>query len=178
MKRVSRLIVPIENLKIVHPLSCSLVQYTIKDGKKNLAVRLINSSLDSLMKNLNLDYAEGQEVLDLILNRILVKVGFFKRRMGSRKYQVPYMLTEESYLKNSIKRLYKTVIKNKKRDFVSALVSELTAIYRNESTSYTLGEKLRLYKEARTNRVLGYMIANFKLKNPENLKIDLNKIAE
>lgn len=176
-RRVYKLSVSMDNLIINHPLVRSMVSYTIKDGKKSLAVRLVNKSFNDFFKEINVSsISERENILNKMVETIRIKIAFFKRRIGSRTFQVPYVLTDDRSYKHSVKRFYNLIRKNQKRDYSSVLLKELLHLYNLSNRSLMIREKNRIYHEGKVNRALFQVISKFKLKDPERLRVDLKVI--
>lgn len=75
-----------------HKLVYTMTQFCLRHGKKSLAIRLVNEGFISFLNQVNSDMPY-REILNLLESRIVSRVGFFKRRLGSKSYKVPYVLT-------------------------------------------------------------------------------------
>ena len=169
---------PIFGLQLQTPFTELLVRYLIKDGKKALAVRLVNEILRTIdQKILDDTVKEKISTSDLLLkvaSAMLIRVNFVKRRSGARTHRVPYHLDEETAFRFSLKKLYKLSLKRKERGVVKKIAEEVWNIFKGDSSSVLMTEKNRMYSEAKSKRSLAYMISRFKVEDPERLRIDLS----
>lgn len=150
-----------------HPLVDYLVRYSIKDGKKQLAVRLINRWFVGLSEYLmkHRPQVTPHQAMEWIVERITVRIGFFRRRMGSRNYRVPYVMSDDRSLRHSIKRLYKLVADRlSKLKFVESLLHETVQILNDDrEQSLVLKEKVTIHRDAKNNKGFIHLVSRFKL---------------
>lgn len=162
---------PFIGLRYNYQIAHKLVSYTIKGGKKSLAITIVNEAFDKLFSELKAGDADRiSEIISRIETNMMVPFDFFKRRLGSKMYKIPYMMVEERAYRRSLKALYKNALKGK-RNFSERLYKELYDTYMGIGN--TVHEKMSLYKEAWANRALVHVIGSFKLRNPEALQLKL-----
>ncbi|MCP4230331.1 MAG: hypothetical protein GY771_09320 [bacterium] len=147
--------------------------FALRGGKKSKVIGMINDAILGAFKSLKI--REDVESKGLAISRIernaMVRVDFFKRRVGSKSYKVPYMMEAERSYRRSIKTLYRCALRNK-GPALDRLIKELVDVY--NGTGRTMSEKSSVYALAAQNRMYTYLIRSFKLSNPDALKLDLN----
>ncbi len=74
-----------------HKLVRTMVQFCLKHGKKTLATRLINSAFVNFIDQVNSNLSVI-DLLNQLESKIVSRVGFFKRRLGSKSYRIPYVM--------------------------------------------------------------------------------------
>ena len=144
----------------------------MKDGKKALAVRTLNRSMANFMVQTGLDKDSLMPALDAMTERMMIRVHFFKRRLGSRTYRIPYQVSEDRAFRHSLKRMYKLIRQKKNVKFHETLTEELRALHEGTNASLIVAEKHRVYREAVEARGLTYLIQGFKLKDDQSVRID------
>lgn len=75
-----------------HKLIQVMTQFCLKHGKKSLAIKLVNDGFINFLNQVssNMSY---EDIIGSLESKIVSRVGFFKRRLGSKSYRVPYVLT-------------------------------------------------------------------------------------
>lgn len=153
-----------------HKLIQVMTQFCLKHGKKSLAIKLVNDGFINFLNQVSSN-TSYEDIIGSLESKIVSRVGFFKRRLGSKSYRIPYVLTWERAYRLSVKRFHKFVLKANTRGYSTTLTKELINLHNNTGAFIT--ENAKMLQEANEGRTLMYMIKSFKLKNPDAFNLEL-----
>ena len=132
---------------ILNKIACLLM----KDGKKNVALRLVRKSL--VLASNQLSVSE-ETVLWQALGNIKPVVDARSKKVGRMSYIIPYALTEEQSTFLAIKILVESSRARREKQFQHKLANELTDSFNNKGSS--IKKKNELYKLAEANKSFAF----------------------
>ena len=132
---------------ILNKIACLLM----KDGKKNVALRLVRKSL--VLASSQLSVSE-ETVLWQALGNIKPVVDARSKKVGRMSYIIPYALTEEQSTFLAIKILVESSRARREKQFQRKLANELTDSFNNKGSS--IKKKNELYKLAEANKSFAF----------------------
>lgn len=122
------------------------INKVMKDGKKNIAAKLVYDAIDELAKKTKKDALEAFEEA---INNIKPKVEVRSRRVGGANYQVPVPVDEKRQESLAIRWILKAARDaRKKSDFAQALADTLVASINKEGPAYKKREDTHKMAEA------------------------------
>jgi len=129
------------------PLIDKFVNYIMKDGKKSLALGLINDTFSQIE-------AKGQkkplEIFQKALENVMPKIEVRPKRVGGSIYQVPQEVKSKRQLFLAARWILDSARGKKGVDFAKALAAEL--IDAANETGNAVKKKLEVYKMAEANK--------------------------
>jgi len=129
------------------PLIDKFVNYIMQDGKKSLALWLLNDTFSQIE-------AKGQkrplEIFQKALENVMPKIEVRPKRVGGSIYQVPQEVKPKRQLFLAARWILDSARGKKGIDFAKALSSEL--IDAANETGNAVKKKLEVYKMAEANK--------------------------
>jgi len=129
------------------PLIDKFVNYIMKDGKKSLALNLMNDTFKQIE-------AKGQkkpyEIFSKALENVMPKIEVRPKRVGGSIYQVPQDVKAKRQLFLAARWILDSARGKKWIDFSRALAAEL--IDAANETGNAVKKKLEVYKMAEANK--------------------------
>ena len=145
--------VPTPDIRYTSPLVAHLVNVVMKQGKKNLAQRIVYGAFEKVSEKL-----EKGDPVDLLLGalenarpRLEVK----SRRVGGATYQVPIEITYERQESLAIRWIVDAAGARKGITMRDALAAELIDAYNNTGT--VVKKKEDTHKMAQANRAFAHL---------------------
>jgi len=129
------------------PLLNKFVNYIMKDGKKSLAIDLLNKTFEEMK-------AKGQkkpvESFKLAMDNVMPRIEVRPKRVGGSIYQVPQEVKQKRQLFLAAKWILESANGKKGTPFHKALAVEL--IDAANETGNAVKKKLDVYKMAEANK--------------------------
>ena len=132
---------------ILNKIACLLM----KDGKKNVALRLVRKSLVLASNQLSVSQ---ETILWQALGNIKPVVDARSKKVGRMSYIIPYALTEEQSTFLAIKILVESSRARREKQFYHKLANELIDSFNNKGSS--IKKKNELYKLAEANKSFAF----------------------
>jgi len=129
------------------PLLDKFVNYIMKDGKKSLALKLLDETFEEIKAK---GQKKPQEVFSKALENVMPKIEVRPKRVGGSIYQVPQEVKQKRQLFLAAKRILASARSKKGICFSRALAVEL--IDAANETGNAVKKKLDVYKMAEANR--------------------------
>lgn len=126
----------------------------MKNGKKQQAVNIMNKVIKKLIKNLG-EEVVLEEYFEKLMENIMTRYSFTKRRMGSKIIAIPHLIEEKNAKRKRLKNLYKISLSRKENNIVDCLYNEIIAAHKNEGA--TIKERDRINKLANENRAYVFL---------------------
>ncbi|HBB56642.1 TPA: 30S ribosomal protein S7 [Patescibacteria group bacterium] len=149
----------IKNKKIIKPdfvydsvLVEKLVNYVMKEGKKNVARKIVYGTLDEIKKKMKTE--KPLEVLELAIKNASPDVEVRSRRIGGANYQVPREVRPERKMALSVRWILEGARGKDGADMISRLSEELIAASKNEGMA--VKKKENTHKMAEANRAFAH----------------------
>lgn len=129
-----------------------LINYTMEDGKKSVAERVIYSTFDLLGKNLKVE--NPLEAFEKALDNIRPSVEVRSRRVGGATYQVPVEVRANRSLALALRWIIDSARKRKERTMELRLAAELADAFNGRGTAIKKREDT--HKMAEANRAFAH----------------------
>ena len=149
----------IKNKKIIKPdfvydsvLVEKLVNYVMKEGKKNVARKIVYGTLDEIKKKMKTE--KPLEVLELAIKNASPDVEVRSRRIGGATYQVPVPLKHDRSEALAVRWIVQTARSRKGKSMVEKLFEELRNAHSN--TGSAIKKKDDTHKMADANRAFAH----------------------
>jgi small subunit ribosomal protein S7 len=123
----------------------------MRHGKKNIASKVLNSSISRASKKLGL--TDGQ-LLSQCLNNVKPFMDARLKRVGSSFYHVPYLVSEDQSVNLGLKIIIKVARERKEKKFIDRLVNEFIDASNNRGAS--IKKKKEIYKLAEENKAFAF----------------------
>lgn len=131
-----------------NPIVDKLINYIMLDGKKSLAINLLEQTFEEIK-------AKGQkkplEILEKAIENVKPKIEVRPKRVGGAIYQVPQEVKQKRQLYLASKWILDSVRSKKGISFSQALAQEL--IDGANETGGAVKRKIEMYKMAEANKV-------------------------
>ncbi|MBN2016515.1 30S ribosomal protein S7 [Candidatus Dojkabacteria bacterium] len=133
-------------------IASKLINHVMVGGKKNLAEKIVYSTMDLLKKDLK---KEPLEILDVAIENVKPKLEVRPRRVGGVNYQVPVPVSDTRQLSLAIKWIVSGAkARRKKEKFYIALADELKDAYKN--SGFAAKKKEDTHKMAEANKAFAH----------------------
>jgi small subunit ribosomal protein S7 len=123
----------------------------MKDGKKNLASRIVYTTLKRLEKQYQ---KEGSKILEEALDKARPNVILKARRVGGSNFQVPTPVERDRGLIIAMRWLIKIARERKGKPIIEDLIEEITDIF--EDRGNVLKKRDETHKMAESNRAFSH----------------------
>lgn len=133
-------------------LVTQIVNKVMRDGKKNLAEKIVHQSLDLLEKDIK---GKAIEILEKAVDNVKPKLEIRPRRVGGVNYQVPMPVSEHRQTALAIRWIIDAARdRRKSEEFHVALAGELKDAYK--STGVAIKKKEDTHKMAEANKAFAH----------------------
>ncbi len=129
------------NQEIKNKFNCLLM----KDGKKSLASKLFNNSLEQAAEILS---TSENALLEQILRNVKPSIDARSKKVRRVSYIIPYAITEKQSTHLAIKFLVKSAQERKEKDFTSRLTNEFVDSFNNKGGSIKKKNEIHMLAEA------------------------------
>ncbi len=141
---------PKRNLKPDHMYNSVIVSkfinYVMKDGKKDVARKVVYQAIEELNEKLKLTGLEGFEKA---INNVKPKIEVRSRRVGGSNFQVPVPVTDERQVALAFRWVIEAARNSRgSSDFSTSLARELVNAYKNEGNAIKKKEEVKRMAEA------------------------------
>lgn len=123
------------------------VNYVMKDGKKTLAFKIINTTFDILREK---GYTNPEEVFDKALDNVMPKIECRPKRVGGSIYQVPMEVPQGRSFALASRWILAAARGKSGKDFSHFLAQEI--VDAATETGVAVKKKLDVYKMAEANK--------------------------
>lgn len=123
-----------------------LLRLLMKQGKKNVAYKIANGSIDKAAKQLNLKYPK--EVLTKAIFNASPDLEIKAKRVGTGVYQVPKPIDIDKKLTLGLKNIIEVSKTRKESNMLERLTSELIDAYNNKGLAIKKKEEIHKLAEA------------------------------
>jgi small subunit ribosomal protein S7 len=127
------------------------VNIIMKNGKKSIASKILNLSIDKASKELGF---KKDQLLIQCLNNVKPFVDARSKKIGSTSYIIPYAITKEQSINIGVKIIIKVARDRKEKSFVDRLVNEFVEAYNNRGAS--VKKKNDIHKLAEVNKSFAF----------------------
>jgi small subunit ribosomal protein S7 len=127
------------------------VNLIMRDGKKSVANKLLNSSLESASKQLQVG---EEQLLRQVINNVKPSIDARPKKVGNNSYMIPYAITEEQANKLAIKIIIKASRERREKSFKECLLNELIDAANNVGNS--VKKKNEIHKLAEANKSFAF----------------------
>jgi small subunit ribosomal protein S7 len=128
------------------------INYTMEDGKKSVAERVIYGAFDTLAKNLKI--TDPLETFEKALDNIRPTVEVRSRRVGGATYQVPVEVRANRALALALRWVIDSARKRKEKTMELRLAAELTDAFNGRGAAIKKREDT--HKMADANRAFAH----------------------
>lgn len=123
-----------------------LLKLLMKNGKKNVAYKIVNSSIKSAAKQLNLKHSS--EVLTKATFNASPDLEIKSKRVGTGVYRVPKPIDLDKKLTLGLKNIIEASKSRKESSMLERLAAELIDAYNNKGLSVKKKEEIHKLAEA------------------------------
>ena len=123
------------------------VNYIMKDGKKTLAYKILNTTFDILREK---GYTNPEEVFDKALDNVMPKIECRPKRVGGSIYQVPMEVPQGRSFALASRWILAAARGKSGKDFSHFLAQEI--VDAATETGVAVKKKLDVYKMAEANK--------------------------
>ncbi len=138
---------PIYNSTLV----AKFINLVMKDGKKNLASRIVYTTLKRLEEKY---HKEGSQILEEALDKARPTVILKARRVGGSNFQVPTPVERDKGLIIAMRWLIKIARERKGKPIIEDLIEEINDIF--EDRGNVLKKRDETHKMAESNRAFSH----------------------
>ena len=128
-----------------------LIRQVMRDGKKNLAQRIVYQTLSNLEKKIQ---KKPLEILTLAVETIRPKLEVKSRKVGGARYQVPVQVQTERQITLALRWIIQAAKKRTGKPFIDCLGDELEAAIKKTGEAFK--KKENIYKMAQANKAFAY----------------------
>ncbi|BDQ04838.1 MAG: 30S ribosomal protein S7 [Candidatus Dojkabacteria bacterium] len=132
-------------------LVAKFINLVMKDGKKNLASRIVYTTLKRLEKQYQ---KEGSKILEEALDKARPNVILKARRVGGSNFQVPTPVERDRGLIIAMRWLIKIARERKGKPIIEDLIEEINDIF--EDRGNVLKKRDETHKMAESNRAFSH----------------------
>lgn len=125
-----------------------LVNYIMLDGKKHLAINILDDAMESIKKK---GHKNPMEIVEKALDNVMPRIEVRPRRIGGSIYQVPTDVSAERQFYLACKWILDSCKTKKGRAFSEFLAQEF--IEASQETGNAYKKKIEVYKNAEANKV-------------------------
>ena len=141
------------DLKYNSVVVSKLINYTMRDGKKALAMKLVYEAMDKASKKLK--QKDALQVLETALDNIKPKLEVRSRRIGGANYQVPVPVSESRQLTLALRWLLNAAREGRgSATFAESLAREIVLAVKKEGAAFK--KKTDVEKMAEANRAFAH----------------------
>jgi len=119
----------------------------MRDGKKSIASKLLNSGIKKACKELKLT---EDQLLNKCLDNIKPLIDARSKKVGNKSYIIPYAITNDQSICLAIKIIIKAVNNRKENNFIDRFANELIDAYNNKGAS--IKKRNYIHKSAEINK--------------------------
>lgn len=125
-----------------------LINYIMQDGKKHLAVKILDEAVEKIKKK---GHKNPMEIIEKALDNVMPRIEVRPRRIGGSIYQVPTDVSLERQFYLASKWILDSCKSKKGRAFSDLLAQEF--IEASQETGNAYKKKIEVYKNAEANKV-------------------------
>ena len=140
------------DLVYASPKLGKLINYVMKEGKKNAAQKVVYGALDVIKEKLKTD--NPVEVLDTALHNVGPIMEVRSRRVGGANYQVPREVRPERRVSLAMRWILEAASKKKGAAMSVKLADELIAASKNEGDA--IKKRENTHKMAEANKAFAH----------------------
>ncbi len=129
-----------------------LINYVMKDGKKDVARKIVYSAFNRIEKKTK---EKPLSILEKALHNIVPQLEVRSRRVGGANYQVPVEVSPRRQHILAFRWLVEAARKRNERTMEESLAEELIAASKKEGNAYTKRETT--HKMAESNRAFSHL---------------------
>ncbi len=134
-----------------NPLVTKMVNYVMRDGKKETARKIVYSALEEAEKKTK---TEAMTIFDQALKNVSPEMEVRSKRIGGANYQVPYSVKGERRTQLAMRWIITAAKSKKGMPMESKLADEFIAAYKNEGDAVKKREHVE--KMASANRAFAH----------------------
>ena len=127
------------------------INKVMKNGKKDLAIKMVYSAFDIVAKELNLT---GFEVFSSVIDKITPQLEVKPRRIGGATYQVPVEIKSNRAKILAYRWLINSNKEGKGKSFDKKLAEEMISAYKESGNAYQM--KINMHKAAEANKAFAH----------------------
>jgi len=139
------------DLKYGHVLVAKLINYVMRNGKKETAARIVYDAFAEIEKKLKKDPVK---VFEQALNNAAPLLEVKARRIGGATYQVPSEVRKSRQIELVLRWMTAAMRKHKGQASYKSLASEIFADFNNEGEACR--KKAELHKLAQANKAFAH----------------------
>jgi ribosomal protein S7 len=131
-KSVRKLSAPLIGLNYPFKFFAMLTKFVMRHGKLSQATDLMNKICARCLLLLGKTPNDMAQIASDLEENMMIRIGFFKRRLGPKTHRIPYMMDDDRAYRHSLKSLYKIGSAQKGgsvKGIVNKLSSELAEVY-------------------------------------------------
>lgn len=147
---------PDKRIKVPDPVYNSvlvgqLINQVMRQGKKNLAQKMVYQTLIALKKRIA---KKPLEILNLAVETVKPKLEVKSRKVGGARYQVPVQVNPERQITLALRWIVQAAKKRTGKPFIVCLSDELEAATKRSGEAFK--KKENIYKMAQANKAFAY----------------------